>query len=81
MARRTEKQTPTFQPAAPAFLAWHVTQRGEKSFWNKVGAAWPHKDGQGFTIQLEVVPINGRIVLRHPIDDPVSPAPETEKGA
>ncbi len=25
---------------APDYLAWHVTQKGEKSFWNKVGAAW-----------------------------------------
>lgn len=69
MARNTQKQTTTFQPSAPEFLAWHVTQRGEKSFWNKVGAAWRHKDGQGFTVQLETCPINGRIVLRQPLDD------------
>lgn len=81
MARKTEKQTNIFQPTAPEFLAWHVTQRGEKSFWNKVGAAWRHKDCHGYTIQLEVVPINGRIVLRHPIEDPASPALEEEKGA
>lgn len=35
MARNTQKQTTTFQPNVPDFLAWHVTQRGEKSFWNK----------------------------------------------
>jgi len=34
-----------------------------------------------YTIQLEVVPINGRIVLRHPIEDPASPALEEEKDA
>lgn len=81
MARNTQKQTTTFQPNAPEFLAWHVTQRGEKSFWNKVGAAWRHKDGHGFSLQLEVMPINGRIVLRHPLEDPASPALEEEKGA
>ncbi|WP_126976687.1 hypothetical protein [Frigidibacter oleivorans] len=54
---------------APDFLASHVTSKGEKSFWNKVGAAWAHKDGKGFTLLLETCPINGRIVLRAPLDD------------
>ncbi|WP_029058390.1 hypothetical protein [Stappia stellulata] len=69
MANSNEKQTNP-QPNAPDFLAWHVIDKGEKSFWNKVGAAWKHKDDRGFTLQLEVVPINGRIVMRQPIDDP-----------
>jgi hypothetical protein len=44
MARNTEKQnTTTYEPKAPDFLAWHITQKGPKSFWNKVGAAWKHK--------------------------------------
>ena len=54
----------------PKFLAWNVIQKGDQSYWNKVGAAWAHKDSGGFTIQLEVVPITGRIVLRQPIDNP-----------
>lgn len=56
-------------PNAPDYLAWHVTQKGEKSFWNKVGAAWAHKDGKGYTLQMETCPINGRIVLRLPLED------------
>lgn len=81
MARTTQKQTTTTDPKAPDFLAWHITQKGAKSYWTKVGAAWMHKDSHGYTIQLEVVPINGRIVLRQPIEDPVEPAIEKEKGA
>jgi hypothetical protein len=73
MAR--ENKTTTQSPNAPDFLAWHVTQKGEKSFWIKVGAAWAHKDGQGYTLQLETCPINGRIVLRLPLDD-TPPQPE-----
>lgn len=71
MAREKKKTTNTAQQLlnAPDFLAWHVTQRGEKSYWNKVGAAWAHKDGQGYTLQLETCPINGRIVLRAPLED------------
>ena len=67
MARENTQNT---QPQnAPDYLAWHVTQKGEKSYWNKVGAAWTHKDGRGYTLQLETCPINGRIVLRLPLED------------
>ncbi|WP_366555336.1 hypothetical protein [Aquibaculum sediminis] len=69
MARtNTKPNAPQYN--APDFLAWHVIDKGEKSFWNKVGAAWRHKDDKGYTLQLEVVPINGRIVLRQPPEDP-----------
>jgi hypothetical protein len=36
----------------------------EDSSWSKVGAAWAHKDGKGFNIQLEAFPVSGRAVLR-----------------
>ena len=74
MAR--EKSTNTQAQNAPEYLAWHVTEKGDKSFWTKVGAAWPHKDGKGYTLQLETCPINGRIVLRLPLED--EPHSETE---
>jgi hypothetical protein len=32
--------------------------------WNKVGSAWLHKDGKGFNVQLESLPVNGRLVIR-----------------
>ena len=49
---RTNTKLDNQQPNAPEFLAWHVTDKGEKPFWNKVGAAWRHKDGKGCTLQL-----------------------------
>lgn len=57
------------EPKAPDFIAWHVSNRGDKAFWTKVGAAWSHRDRKGLSLQLEVVPINGRIVLRTPLDE------------
>jgi len=51
----------------PAFQAWHVTKKGDNSFWTKVGAAWPHRDGKGLSLQLSVIPMNGQIVLREPL--------------
>lgn len=67
MARENENTAQDHN--APDYLAWHVTQKGEKSFWTKVGAAWKHKDGRGYSLQLETCPINGRIVLRLPLED------------
>ena len=51
---------------APSHIAYHVRDRGEcqKSFWTRIGSAWAHADGKGFNIQLEFVPLDGRIVLR-----------------
>jgi len=54
----------------PALIAYHVTERGEKSFWTRIGAGWDHEDGKGLTVNLDLVPVNGgRIVLREPADD------------
>ncbi len=48
----------------PAFIAYHVPDR-DKAPWARIGAAWDHKDGEGFTLQLDLVPVaTGRIVLR-----------------
>lgn len=70
-SKRTEnrkEQTKATQP--PALVAYHVAERGDKSFWTRIGAAWDHEDGKGLTVQLDLVPANGgRIVLREPNDN------------
>jgi len=37
------------------------TEKGEKSYWNKIGAAFPHKDSKGHDVVLDG---GGKIVLR-----------------
>jgi hypothetical protein len=63
---RTSTATTT-EPKTPAFQAYHVTNKGDDSFWTKVGAAWPHRDGKGLSLILSVIPMNGQIVLRQPL--------------
>lgn len=71
---QTNKTTQKREPTPPVLIAYHVTERGEKSFWSRIGAAWDHKDGEGFTVELELLPATGgRIVLRPPL-------PESENG-
>jgi hypothetical protein len=50
---------------APTYIAYHVRDReGGKGFFTRIGAAWPNADGKGFNIQLDVMPLDGRITLR-----------------
>ncbi|MEM9910692.1 MAG: hypothetical protein AAF922_07890 [Pseudomonadota bacterium] len=50
----------------PFMLAYTVKpiDDGRKSVWSKIGAAWSHKDGQGYEVRMDAHPVDGRIVLR-----------------
>jgi hypothetical protein len=34
--------------------------------WTKIGAAFPHKEGAGFNIELKAFPVDGRLVVLPP---------------
>ena len=68
--RNNSRKAPARETQPPALIAYHVSERGEKSFWTRIGAAWDHEDAKGLTLQLDLVPANGgRIVLREPVAD------------
>jgi len=49
----------------PDYIAYTVRDtRDGKGDWNKVGAAWGHRDGQGIDLQLDAAPVDGRVTLR-----------------
>lgn len=60
----------TAEPKTPAFQSWHVVNKGENACWTKVGAAWPHRGGEGLSLILSVIPMVGRIVLPQPAPRP-----------
>lgn len=56
---------------SPKWIAYAVrdTKRGDgtdDAVWRAVGTAWEHADGKGVGIQLDALPVNGRVVLREP---------------
>lgn len=59
------------EPKTPAMIAWHVREgkAGGKAYWTRIGAAWPHQNGDGFTVQLDLAPLDGKIVLLPPKAD------------
>ena len=52
----------------PDYAVYTVKDRahGQDPFWLRIGAAWANKDGHGFNVQLDALPIDGRLVLRVP---------------
>jgi hypothetical protein len=61
----TTETTPSTTSKLPSHVAYHVREReGQKAIFTRIGASWPHKDGNGFNIQIESVPLDGRITLR-----------------
>ena len=49
----------------PSHVVYHVKDReGAKALFTRIGAAWPHRDGNGFNVQLECIPLDSRITLR-----------------
>lgn len=40
-----------------------ITERGEKSFWNRIGVAFTNRDGS-LSVRLDALPMNGQIHIR-----------------
>jgi hypothetical protein len=51
-------------------IAYVITQRKDKNFWNRVGVAFVNNDGS-INVKLEAVPVSGEIQIRdyHPKDE------------
>ena len=40
-----------------------LSERGEKTYWTKVGMAFSNRDGS-LTLQLDALPVSGRLQIR-----------------
>ena len=51
----------------PAFEAFTVREGSKgKSYFTRVGAAWPTKNGNGVTLYLDALPVDGKLILMPP---------------
>lgn len=49
----------------PTHIAYQVREgEDSKSYFNRIGAVWTHKDGEGFNIQLDSMPVDGKVTVR-----------------
>ena len=65
-------------PAAPAETSHRPThhvfavRQGDqgRGYWTRIGAAWANRDGEGLSVKLDLLPLDGSsIVIRTPRDD------------
>jgi hypothetical protein len=52
----------------PSHYVYSVREGAEngQDFWTKIGVAFAHNDGKGFSVILEAFPVNGRLTIRQP---------------
>ncbi len=56
--------TATPEPNKPSHIAYTVEHGSDgQGHWNKIGAAWPTKDG-GLNLRLSATPVDGNVALR-----------------
>jgi len=60
----------------PSHFAYVVKEGATpKGYWTKIGAAFAHNDGKGFTLMLDALPLDGRLTLRKPEPKPEEGVP------
>ncbi len=47
------------QTRKPTHRAYAVQKSRGGSHWTEIGALWPHKDGKGFNLKLDLLPLTG----------------------
>lgn len=60
-------------------------ENGEKTYWTRIGSAWPAKNGGGFSLTFDALPLPGkdgacRVLMREPQErtqDRAPPPPVT----
>lgn len=52
----------------PTHTVFTVIGEGDKARWHRIGAAWKNRDGKGFNVTFDSLPLNGRVVIREADD-------------
>ncbi len=69
--QQTARTTAPAEATAPTYLNVFTVEEYESSGktqkkWTRIGAAFPHKEGEGFNIELKAFPVDGRLVVLPP---------------
>jgi hypothetical protein len=55
----------------PSYTAYtDIKREGKDDWWQSIGSAFMHADGDGYNVVLHALPIDGRVVLRLPKGEP-----------
>ena len=67
----TKTRTPGAKPTHRLYV---VAGEGKQAVWKEIASAWPHRDGKGFSIACDALPLSGKIVMREAKDRPAKAA-------
>ncbi|MFN4092162.1 MAG: hypothetical protein ACK4FG_04630 [Brevundimonas sp.] len=59
-----QQPQPKLPGAKPTHRIYRVLGDADAANWTELGAAWAHKDGKGFSLACDAIPLTGRIVMR-----------------
>ena len=56
-------------PAGTLNALYKIERESGKSYWLRIGTAFPNRNGNGFTLNLDALPLNfnGKILLARPL--------------
>ena len=52
------------RPPHRVFAVTEPRHEGGKSFWQDIGAAWAHEEGQGLQVVLNYLPLQGQNIVK-----------------
>ena len=69
--QQTARATAPAEAPAPTYLNVFTVEEYENNGktqkkWTRIGAAFPHKEGPGLSIELRAFPVDGRLVVLPP---------------
>ena len=67
-APQTENTSRNLKPYLLGYTVRSADESG-RAYCSKVAIAWAHKDGQGYNVQMDALPVDGKLVLRTVSDD------------
>jgi len=54
----------------PTHIAYTVRETKTGTYWTRIGAVFAHGKGDGFTVQVQAFPLDGKIVCLPPKQKP-----------
>jgi hypothetical protein len=64
MSTNTTAASPTERYDVLVVDNYEDAQGAEKASWTRVGVAFAHKDGLGLNVELQAIPVSGKLVIR-----------------
>lgn len=59
-------------------LTGRQSKDGEKTYWTRLGVAFRSRDGEGWNIDLDGYPVNGKLIMRPPKKKEEASAPQSD---